>query len=485
MNFLYPVQTMADYTFEVKNYTNDPSLLQTAPDLSGAKMIYTESAASKGAPVNLKLKDLANNNVYRVNETADEVGDFAGKIDGNKVAYTAYRSGYNQVVIADMTNPASPVYHQITNDTTSKYSVDISGNNVIYVSVDQESHIANVFFADITDIDNPDIYQLTGNNTTGTFFLDTSISGRNVSWTLQAGGDLNIMYEDVTLPNFPDGPYLIDGPTRQYGARLDGDNLVYVELDAGETTATYKRKVIGGSTNTLATKSCGTNCMFETIAISGEKVIYTAGNGVYFNNVAGGQEEEVTSNPDFEPYYAAISGTITAWEGVKDYTDRDIFGTGSLNYVANTPIYRFWSDTYSGHFYTVSESERDYIIANDPNWRYEGATYNAFTGDNDVRMPVYRFWSSNYRHHFYTISEAEKNYVIANDPNWSFEGVAYYGYSSQIPNSTPLYRFWSDAYKGHFYTSDASEKNNIIVSMPEWHYEGAAYYVPTGFGSGK
>jgi archaellum component FlaF (FlaF/FlaG flagellin family) len=45
--------------------------------------------------------------------------------------------------------------------------------------------------------------------------------------------------------------------------------------------------------------------------------------------------------------------------------------------------------------------------------------------------PVYRFWSDVYGHHFYTISEAEKNYVIATWPDrWRYEGPVYYAYPS-------------------------------------------------------
>lgn len=145
-----------------------------------------------------------------------------------------------------------------------------------------------------------------------------------------------------------------------------------------------------------------------------------------------------------------------------------------------TPVYRFWSDAYRGHFYTVSASERDLIIATYPSnvWSYEGAVFNSYAGADINRLPVYRFWSDTYKHHFFTISEAEKNNVIANMPEWSYEGIAYYAYSGSQPSSTPLYRFWSDTYRGHFYTSSESEKNSVIANLPEWSFEGTAYYLP-------
>ena len=44
-----------------------------------------------------------------------------------------------------------------------------------------------------------------------------------------------------------------------------------------------------------------------------------------------------------------------------------------------------------------------------------------------VRSPVYRFWGGT--SHFYTISESEKDFVIATWPDiWSYEGPVFYAY---------------------------------------------------------
>ena len=104
-------------------------------------------------------------------------------------------------------------------------------------------------------------------------------------------------------------------------------------------------------------------------------------------------------------------------------------------------------------------------------------------------IPVYRFWSGLYNHHFYTASESEKNYVIATWPNiWSYEGVAYYvsplsGDSNYqcAPGQNPVHRFWSDSFHGHFYTASESEKNYVIATWPNvWSYEGQVFWVGTG-----
>jgi hypothetical protein len=91
-------------------------------------------------------------------------------------------------------------------------------------------------------------------------------------------------------------------------------------------------------------------------------------------------------------------------------------------------LYRFWSNRYSGHFFTIQEAEKNNIVANlSRDWSYEGVAYYVYPTAALGRSPVYRFWSPNSRHHFFTISEAEKNNIVANlSGDWSYEGIAYY-----------------------------------------------------------
>ncbi|MFA5993674.1 MAG: S8 family serine peptidase, partial [Parcubacteria group bacterium] len=151
----------------------------------------------------------------------------------------------------------------------------------------------------------------------------------------------------------------------------------------------------------------------------------------------------------------------------------------------SSPVYRFWSDTKQGHFFTASTTEKDYIIANYPDnvWHYEGVGFNAYADQISGTTPVYRFWSDTKQHHFYTASEDEKNYVISTYPTnvWKYEGIAYYAFNSPQSNTTPIYRFWSDTKQGHFYTASENEKNYIIANYPlnVWKYESVAWYVPT------
>ena len=151
------------------------------------------------------------------------------------------------------------------------------------------------------------------------------------------------------------------------------------------------------------------------------------------------------------------------------------------------PVYRFYSEQVKTHFYTIWEAEKDYIIAAYPEdvWRYEGIAWYAYPPDvqhPSATKPVYRFYSEQVKVHFYTISEAEKDYIIAVYPEsiWRFEGVGWYAYApgDQPAGATPVYRFYSEMVKRHFYTVSEQERDYIIATYPEniWRYEGIGWY---------
>ncbi len=132
-------------------------------------------------------------------------------------------------------------------------------------------------------------------------------------------------------------------------------------------------------------------------------------------------------------------------------------------------LYRFYSSELNGHFYTASIAERDALDLNSQ-WRYEGIAYRVSTPQ--ATLPVYRFWSPLYKHHFFTASAFEKNELIANNPNWNFEGVAF----TVATDGLPVYRFYSPVFKGHFYTTSEQERQNLEQNDSNWNFEGIAWY---------
>jgi subtilisin family serine protease len=94
-----------------------------------------------------------------------------------------------------------------------------------------------------------------------------------------------------------------------------------------------------------------------------------------------------------------------------------------------SPVYRFWSDQCGTHFFTINQDEKDFIIATYPEkvWCFEGIAWYAYTTQQSGTLPVYRFWSNQHGSHFFTINESEKNFVETL-PEWTFEGIAWYAF---------------------------------------------------------
>lgn len=145
-------------------------------------------------------------------------------------------------------------------------------------------------------------------------------------------------------------------------------------------------------------------------------------------------------------------------------------------------VHRFWSKSMGSHFYTGSETERNKLIYSYPDvWAHEGVAYLALVDDSDVNAsPVYRFWSKTLGGHFYTADPDEYNKLVNQYADvWTDEGVAFYAYAEESapPETIPVYRFWSNRYDHHFYTSTETEKQKLIDNYPlDWTYEGIAWY---------
>jgi hypothetical protein len=178
----------------------------------------------------------------------------------------------------------------------------------------------------------------------------------------------------------------------------------------------------------------------------------------------------------------------TGYDGLRATLESSVL---RINYFAPEPetpdttvVYRFWSPITSSHFYTISEDEAQGLIINYAwAWVYEGIAYRAMADDADVKaLPVYRFWSPLAGGHFFTINQAEKDYIIANYSSsvWTYEGIAFYAFPAgeQPTDTMPVYRFWSPLVSHHFYTMNEAEKDYILATYASdiWTYEGIAWY---------
>ena len=147
-----------------------------------------------------------------------------------------------------------------------------------------------------------------------------------------------------------------------------------------------------------------------------------------------------------------------------------------------SPIYRFWSASTGSHFYTADAAERDHLIDNWSSvWTYENTAFSAYITPSDAGLvPVYRFWSPVGGSHFYTIYEDEKDWLIAEYPDfWNYEDIAFYAYpeGAQPVGSKPVFRFWKHGEGKHFYTMSEEERDWLIEQFSYLYtYEDVAFY---------
>jgi hypothetical protein len=171
-------------------------------------------------------------------------------------------------------------------------------------------------------------------------------------------------------------------------------------------------------------------------------------------------------------YYAADGSGVRNWDIAAGAT---LYAHWTADAEPLT-VWRFYSKKYRGHFFTIDEAEKQTLIDTNPNWKFEGGAYKAYTNQAPGTVPLYRFYSKKYSGHFFTIDEEEMKTVRDTNPNWKYEGIAYYVYPEEVVGTVPVFRFWSKGYKHHFYTIDEEEKDTLIATNPNWAYERIAFY---------
>ena len=146
-------------------------------------------------------------------------------------------------------------------------------------------------------------------------------------------------------------------------------------------------------------------------------------------------------------------------------------------------LYRFFSKTDGTHFFTASTSEQQQVAASRSDLTFEGTGLSAVNPANLSSDPqaraVFRFFDSVYGTHFYTISQSEQQAIVATRSDLKYEGTALYADASKVAGDSAVYRFFDTGNGTHFYTSSSSEVAQIQSARPDLKNEGVAFYVPT------
>lgn len=95
------------------------------------------------------------------------------------------------------------------------------------------------------------------------------------------------------------------------------------------------------------------------------------------------------------------------------------------------PVYRLFNSFSGSHFYTMNEEEVDSVLFRlSDRFTLEGLAFYALPGPVQGALPVYRFFSLMTGSHFFTISEDEKDWIIANikPSQLAYEGIAWWAF---------------------------------------------------------
>ena len=150
--------------------------------------------------------------------------------------------------------------------------------------------------------------------------------------------------------------------------------------------------------------------------------------------------------------------------------------TGSC-LMTQLPVYRFVNVNTGGHFFTISETEKNDVLQNKTWFRSEGVGFNAYPTQQPGTLPVYRFFNTTGQGYFYTIYESERDYVVQNLKAFTYEGVAFFAYPTVQPGTLPIYRFQNTRASAHFFTIYENEKDTVIQNYNWFLFEGVSYYV--------
>lgn len=142
------------------------------------------------------------------------------------------------------------------------------------------------------------------------------------------------------------------------------------------------------------------------------------------------------------------------------------------------PVYRFYNDGNSTHFFTPSFEEAVKVIETWPDiFDFEGVAYYTNPGNNT--QPLFRFYNRNSSSHFYTASPDEAAQVMA---KWShvfaYDGPTYAVNPTPVANSVPAFRFYNKRNGSHFYTASAEERDTVIAKWSNvYTFEGPAFWI--------
>lgn len=205
--------------------------------------------------------------------------------------------------------------------------------------------------------------------------------------------------------------------------------------------------------------------------VSPESLLFTSSNWSTPQTVTvTGQDDSLR---DFNQKYSIVTGTTRSgdanYNGLKP---PDVSLTNDDN--ESLRMFRTYNPNANFHFFTTSRAQFDFAKAhgyNDESTARAGfAVLPAPQGD---AQPIYRLYHLARGFHYYTISTTEKDFLVTQQSSpgvlgWRYEGIEGYMFpvDSTEPGTTTIYRLYNRDSGVHLITQDATYKNLVLALFP-------------------
>ena len=292
-----------------------------------------------------------------------------------------------------------------------------------------------------------------------------------------------------------DGTITIDG---------DGDTHAPIRIDT----------VIGGTgqiaLNNGASLSLAAVAVTETVTFgSGANTLHLAAPAAFAGTIANFSPLDTivldgisASAATYSARADASTGMLTLFQGQQTIAQLRFstpqastifqFGTDAANdtvirLAAAAPadsldVYRFFDARTGAQMLTADSAERDAILADRPDLRYEGIGFQTIDPahtDADA-IAIYRFFDTRDGTHFLTASATERDTLLGTRPDLVYEPAStLYEHATGQSGDVAVYRFFDQASGAHFFTASAAEHASILATRPDLAAEGIAFYAPT------
>jgi Tol biopolymer transport system component len=372
----------SNFAFIKKDGLSEPAIYLASADGSGQRRIgpFGAIGTMTWSPDGslLAVADQANQGLYILDLSTgsydvlidSNVGTPKWSPDGSLIAFSFYDGSYNIIYTYDV---QSEEVHQVSDDGVSSFPTDWSPDS---------SRLAYIMGAGLLHFMDPD-----GLNDTA--------------------------FNDPATPNTPEIWNATWSP--------DGTKIAYVPNGHQAEWRANPLFIVNGLTATSPKTQIATD------AFPGMLDWQATGNSSYVYRFWSPKNQHHFYTANFSEATQVMTdypNDIWTYEGIA-YQARQ-----PTDCAGKTPVHRFWSRKNSAHFFTISAQEKSIIESSYPDdvWHYEGVAFCASTTQTAGTKPLYRFWSDKLSGHFFTSNPQEKDSIIANYPTnvWRYEGVAYY-----------------------------------------------------------